>query len=481
MKPLIFIIVLSTVSLSQITRSYNKLYLPKDTATFKTTVTDTLYLKGVSGVNGDTVKVARISAEYLSDKGQIDWALRNHYGVLSNIMRLFYDGTLYLWNEVTTLYDKVWTEWTLPFFVNGTLGADGFGYVSIGLKTGNVHLKPGAWDIYQNKINGEATYDSVTNVHYYNGTIMSTDTSHTRTMTATTAGIGALATNSTSVIDTLKIDTGSQQMQFYSYYLGAPFNFDIGRLSFAGDTVFEFYKQSNVMYFEHWGSMILHGALTTYGASTATTYNSGNGACEIYPMNQDVRSTAQVTFASVTTPRLHADSLVDDVGVGGNLVFGSSLRGIPNRCVYSSSNSVDYADTMWLLNNYPNNTNRELVFLPGFFTNGRQVRITSIITLNTGTDLYFYYKVNNGSWYNQSFSHNASTSKIDASLFYANYGSNPGAQFNIYSVSNSGNNLSYRSIEMNPANDTLTIKLCFPFATNSTVYNSTLEVIDGVN
>lgn len=47
-------------------------------------------------------------------------------------------------------------------------------------------------------------------------------------------------------------------------------------------------------------STVINTPATVNGALTTTTINTGNGDCELYPMNQDVRSTASPTFAGVT-------------------------------------------------------------------------------------------------------------------------------------------------------------------------------------
>jgi len=60
----------------------------------------------------------------------------------------------------------------------------------------------------------------------------------------------------------------------------------------------------------------LAAGTTTVGALVCTTIDTGNGATEIYDMNQDLRSDDTVTFASVTT--------TGTISLGGKLTAGSN-------------------------------------------------------------------------------------------------------------------------------------------------------------
>jgi len=55
----------------------------------------------------------------------------------------------------------------------------------------------------------------------------------------------------------------------------------------------------------------------TFAAITAGTVNTGHGANELYPMNQAVRTTDNVSFNNINPPVNNNDSSLPTIGVGG--------------------------------------------------------------------------------------------------------------------------------------------------------------------
>ena len=78
-------------------------------------------------------------------------------------------------------------------------------------------------------------------------------------------------------------------------------------------------------------------ASTDVGSSSAATLNTGNGDNELYPMNQDVTTAADVSFNSVTTTGTNIQTLTPAHRQAQiNIYLGISLSFPRSRCLFIS-------------------------------------------------------------------------------------------------------------------------------------------------
>ena len=74
-----------------------------------------------------------------------------------------------------------------------------------------------------------------------------------------------------------------------------------------------------------------------FGAITCTSINTGHGANELYPMNQAVRTTDNVSFANINPPVDNNDDSLPAIGIGGftyGTVAGDGTITLPTGGTY---------------------------------------------------------------------------------------------------------------------------------------------------
>jgi len=74
------------------------------------------------------------------------------------------------------------------------------------------------------------------------------------------------------------------------------------------------------------GNIAVGGTLGVTGAISGASVNTGQGANELYPMNQAVRTTDNVSFANMNPPVDNNSNTLPEIGVGG-VTFGYEAIG----------------------------------------------------------------------------------------------------------------------------------------------------------
>lgn len=393
----------------QLNKTYFKLYLPLDTATFKTTVTDSLYFNAKSLIDNKTRRVAEINAEYISDRGS--FSFRALCGTMRTVARLMCDGTLYLWHEAAENFGKVWDDISLPFVSTNnsqdgvditlpstnslsvdtaharTMTADTFiarcplwnscnlPFFVNGTIEPQLPFQPGAWEMYAQHIKGRYGACSI----YQNIDYIAADKGNFDTVTASSI-LGNKVT-----VDTLQVGNEAYPFKIAPYYDGQSW---LTAFYLGGIKVIEAYRVFNL-----------------HGITFLTEVGIGD-----YPFGYRFRVKGKSYFDSL--------AIIDTLKVNKGITFGRNFSGVPIRTIYmqDSARYLTVGDTMWIYGDYPGN-NHTFTFPANYF-NGKNRWIFKFNINAANTQMYIkYYSVSGGYWIDQTMESGSTlTGKIEYTL-----------------------------------------------------------------